>query len=87
MSSSQKLLDIIPSRRQGFLDNIGVFGASDLLTSSHNHTNSSSQITAFYKPLVLVDGELTPLNDKLYNDFFIDLKNAAQTTSPKVELQ
>ena len=58
-NTSQKCLEIIPSRRQGFIDNIGVFGASELLTSTSQQ--------AHFKPLVMVDGELCPLNDKLYD--------------------
>ena len=58
-STSQKCLEIVPSRRQGFIDNIGVFGASELLTSTNQQ--------AHFKPLVMVDGDLCPLDDKLYD--------------------
>ena len=63
-TTSQKSLDIIPSRRQGFLDNIGVFGASELL-SSNSHL-------AYYKPLVMVNGNLVPLTEELYDSFFVN---------------
>lgn len=61
-STSLKSLDIIPSRRQGFINNISVFGGStDLL-------KSPSQSTSPFKPLVLVDGGLLPLTDTLYTE-------------------
>jgi len=62
-ATSQKLLDIIPSRRQGFIENISVFESSDLLSTTNHHS-------ACFKPLVLKDGELIPLNDSIYSEFF-----------------
>ena len=60
-NTSQKCLDIISSRRQGFLENISVFGASELLSS----TNQLSH----YKPMVMIDGDLVPLTDDLFTMF------------------
>jgi hypothetical protein len=55
VSTSKKVVDISPSRRQGLMENVSLFRTSDLLNSvSLPH----------YKPLVAVDdGTLVPLSD------------------------
>ena len=60
-STSLKRLDITPSRRQGFIPNISVFGASDLLRGSKGGFPG-------FKPLVLVHGQMVPLTDTLYEE-------------------
>ena len=66
-ATSLKSLHIIPSRRQGFWDNISVFESSELLSST---THAS-----FFKPLVCVDGNLVPLTETVYSEL-IESKNA-----------
>jgi RNA recognition motif-containing protein len=60
-TTSNKSLDIISSRRQGFIENISVFGASELLAS----TRQSLQ----FKPLVKFNNELVPLTEELFSFF------------------
>ena len=56
VSTSKKVVQVYPSRRQGLLENISLFRTSDLL--------SSSVSLPYYKPLVAVeDGSLVPLSD------------------------
>lgn len=78
-TTSKKALDIISSRRQGFLENIGVFGASELLASSHHLPH--------YKPLVMVNGELVPLTEELYNSFFASGQEIKSPPTPAPGLQ
>ena len=59
-STSMKSLHIIPSRRQGFYDNISVFEASDLISSTSH--------ASFFKPLVLSQGNLVPLTDHVFTE-------------------
>jgi hypothetical protein len=73
-NTSQKTLEIIPSRRQGFFENIGVFGASELLTSNVSQPH--------FKPLVMVHGELVPLTDKLYDQLVIDRSVSLELLNP-----
>lgn len=73
-NTSQKTLEIIPSRRQGFFENIGVFGASELLTSNVQQPH--------FKPLVMVHGELVPLTDKLYDQLIIGRSVSHQLLNP-----
>jgi hypothetical protein len=57
VSTSKKILEILPSRRQGFEENISLFRTSDLL---------SSVSLPHYKPLVATErtgGQLVPLSD------------------------
>lgn len=70
-STSLKRLDITPSRRQGFIPNISVFGASDLLRCSKGGYPG-------FKPLVLVHGQMVPLTDTLYEEL---LKGAIPATT------
>jgi len=56
VSTSRKIVEVYPSRRQGLLENVSLFRTSDLL--------SSSVSLPYYKPLVAVeDGTLVPLSD------------------------
>ena len=56
VSTSRKILEVYPSRRQGLLENVSLFKSSDLLTSSVS--------LPYYKPLVATeDGNLVPLSD------------------------
>jgi hypothetical protein len=56
VSTSKKVVQVYPSRRQGLFENISLFRTSDLL--------SSSVSLPYYKPLVAVeDGTLVPLSD------------------------
>ena len=56
VSTSRKIVEVYPSRRQGLLENVSLFRTSDLL--------SSSVSLPYYKPLVAVeDGSLVPLSD------------------------
>lgn len=73
-NTSQKMLEIIPSRRQGFLENIGVFGASELLTSNMQQPH--------FKPLVMIDGDLVPLNDKLYDQLVCERSVSIEVLKP-----
>ena len=57
-ATSSKSLNIIPSRRQGFWDNISVFESSELLSST---THAS-----FFKPLVAVEGNLVSLTETVF---------------------
>ena len=57
VSTSKKILEILPSRRQGFAENIALFRTSDLL---------SSVSLPHYKPLIATadtGGQLVPLSD------------------------
>ena len=74
-NTSQKMLEIVPSRRQGFLENIGVFGASELLTT----TNSQNP---FFKPLVMIEGELVPLTDTLYDKLVCERSIPSEISKP-----
>jgi RNA recognition motif-containing protein len=65
-STSLKSVNIIPSRRQGFWDNISVFESSDLLSST---THAS-----FFKPLVSLSGDLVPLTDSVFSEL-MECKN------------
>jgi RNA recognition motif-containing protein len=78
-ATSQKLLDIIPSRRQGFIENISVFESSDLLSSAPTNNQSS-----FFKPLVLKDGDLIPLNETVYSEFVTYMPKDPQVSSPTI---
>ena len=60
-ATSLKSLHIIPSRRQGFWDNISVFESSELLSSTSH--------ASFFKPLVALDGCLVSLTDTIYIKF------------------
>lgn len=56
VSTSRKIVEVYPSRRQGLIENVSLFRTSDLL--------SSSVSLPYYKPLVAVeDGTLVPLSD------------------------
>ena len=62
-ATSLKSLQIIPSRRQGFWDNISVFESSDLLSSTAH--------ASFFKPLVSVSGNLVPLTEPVYTELMV----------------
>jgi hypothetical protein len=78
-STSQKTLEIVPSRRQGFMDNISVFGASELLVSSTHQP--------FFKPLVMVQGELVPLTDKLYDQLVCERSIPEINHPPQIKVE
>ena len=73
-STSQKSLEIVPSRRQGFLENIGVFGASELLTSNSQQP--------YFKPLVMIEGHLVPLSDKLFDQLVCERTMPREACAP-----
>lgn len=58
LTSSSKVLQVGPSRRQGLKDNVALFRGSDLL---------SSYSLPYFKPFVLVYGELLPLCHYLFD--------------------
>ena len=66
-STSLKSLNIIPSKRQGFWDNISVFESSDLLSSTAH--------ASFFKPLVSFQENLVPLTEGVYAEI-MECKNA-----------
>jgi hypothetical protein len=57
MTTSTKVIEISPSRRQGLIENVALFKASDLL---------GSLSLPHFKPLVLVGGSLRPLSEKTF---------------------
>lgn len=57
MTTSTKVIEISPSRRQGLLENVALFKASDLL---------GSLSLPHFKPLVMVAGSLRPLSERTY---------------------
>lgn len=61
MTTSIKVIEISPSRRQGLLANVALFKDSDLL---------GSLSLPHFKPLVLVGGSLRPLSDRTYAAVF-----------------
>ena len=58
MTTSTKVIEITPSKRQGLSENVALFKASDLL---------GSLSLPHFKPLVLVAGALRPLSDKTFS--------------------
>ncbi len=61
MTTSIKVIEISPSRRQGLLANVALFKDSDLL---------GSLSLPHFKPLVLAGGSLRPLSDRTYAAVF-----------------
>ena len=57
VTTSTKILHVSASRRQGLVENVALFRGSDLL---------SSFSLPFFKPFVLVYGELMPLCESLF---------------------
>jgi hypothetical protein len=57
MTTSTKVIEISPSRRQGLIENVALFKASDLL---------GSLSLPHFKPLVLVGGALRPLSERTF---------------------
>ena len=57
MTTSTKVIEISPSKRQGLSENVALFRASDLL---------GSLSLPHFKPLVLVSGVLRPLSEKTF---------------------
>ena len=57
MTTSTKILNVSSSRRQGLKDNVALFRGSDLLGSCS---------LPFYKPFVLMFGDLLPLSESLF---------------------
>ena len=57
MTTSTKVIEISPSKRQGLLENVELFKDSDLL---------GSLSLPHFKPLVLVGGALRPLSEKTF---------------------
>jgi hypothetical protein len=58
MTTSTKVIEVTPSKRQGMVENVALFKASDLL---------GSLSLPHFKPLVLVAGALRPLSEKTYD--------------------
>lgn len=58
MTTSTKVIEVTPSKRQGLVENVALFKASDLL---------GSLSLPHFKPLVLVAGALRPLSEKTYD--------------------
>jgi hypothetical protein len=78
-NTSQKCLEIVPSRRQGFLENIGVFGASELLTSNTQQP--------YFKPLVMIHDELVPLSDKLFDQLICERTMPREACPPQIKVE
>ena len=57
MTTSTTVVEVTPSKRQGLVENVALFKASDLL---------GSLSLPHFKPLVLVGGALRPLSEKTY---------------------
>jgi RNA recognition motif-containing protein len=57
MTTSTKVVEVTPSKRQGLAENVALFKASDLL---------GSLSLPHFKPLVLVGGALRPLSEKTF---------------------
>jgi len=57
MTTSNKVIEVTPSKRQGLVENVALFRASDLL---------GSLSLPHFKPLVLVGGALRPLSEKTF---------------------
>jgi len=63
MTTSTKVIEISASRRQGLVENVALFKASDLL---------GSLSLPHFKPLVMVAGSLRPLSEKTYAAVVVD---------------
>lgn len=57
MTTSTKVIEISPSRRQGLVENVALFKASDLL---------GSLSLPHFKPLVMIGGTLRPLSERVF---------------------
>ena len=57
-TTSTKVVHVSTSRRQGLRENVALFRGSDLL---------SSYSLPFFKPFVLIAGELLPLSEYLFD--------------------
>jgi hypothetical protein len=58
MTTSTKVIEVTASKRQGLVENVALFKASDLL---------GSLSLPHFKPLVLVGGALRPLSEKTFD--------------------
>ena len=73
--TSKKSLSLVPSKRQGLLQNLAIFHNSDLL--------NSSSCSPFYKPIVLRNGDLVPLDNQLFKLFMNDTRSGYDVTAVK----